>query len=263
MENGMEMPPLDLYKLKTDYYVLDGHHRVAAARQLGQLYLDAIVTEFVPARDTDYTRAFMARQQFERDTGLTGVAATTPEAYRKMWRMVQEYHKNRNSQEGRKGSVKEAANSWYLNVYVPITEKIRASGLPRAFPDRRAGDLFVYLHDYRERENGRGRDLTLDEALAEFRRDYLQRGRRFPSLATLLHLPSRGPRGGDGDKRDKGRPRVVASGRAEPSAPVSTMAPEGMIAGADAGSAPTGSTGASLAAEPQEADAAEAQAQRA
>src|SRR5690242_3070037 len=64
MENGVEMPPLDLYKLKSDYYVLDGHHRVAAARQLGQLYLDAIVTELVPARDTDYTRAFMARQQF-------------------------------------------------------------------------------------------------------------------------------------------------------------------------------------------------------
>jgi hypothetical protein len=169
----------------------------------------------------------MARQQFERDTGLTGVAATTPEAYRKMWRMIQEYHKNKNAQEGRKGSVKEAANSWYLHIYVPITEKIRASGLPRAFPDRRAGDLFVYLQDYREREKARGRGLTMDEALAEFRRDYLQRGRRFPSLSALLHLPSRGPRGRDSGTRDEGRPRVVASGRAEPSAAGFPATPEG------------------------------------
>jgi len=31
MEQGMEMPPIDVYKLGFGYYVLDGHHRLAAA----------------------------------------------------------------------------------------------------------------------------------------------------------------------------------------------------------------------------------------
>jgi hypothetical protein len=52
MTAGKVLPPLDLYKLKSgpsapgrepppsEYYVLDGHHRVAMARMLGQDFLD-------------------------------------------------------------------------------------------------------------------------------------------------------------------------------------------------------------------------------
>ncbi|MCC6625997.1 MAG: hypothetical protein IT340_01220 [Chloroflexi bacterium] len=57
MRDGKILPPLELYKLKprrtvggeqrdvTEYYVVDGHHRVAMARKLGQDYLDAHVVE--------------------------------------------------------------------------------------------------------------------------------------------------------------------------------------------------------------------------
>ena len=44
------LPPVDLYLLEGKYYVVDGNHRVAAARSIGQAYLDAIVTEFRPAQ---------------------------------------------------------------------------------------------------------------------------------------------------------------------------------------------------------------------
>src|SRR4051794_4112224 len=52
MEQGKPLPPLELYKLKgqptsdhqspavSEYYVVDGHHRVAMAKQLGQDFLD-------------------------------------------------------------------------------------------------------------------------------------------------------------------------------------------------------------------------------
>jgi hypothetical protein len=59
MRAGKMLPPLELYKLKprrqagteeraggTEYYVVDGHHRVAMARKLGQDYLDAHVVEY-------------------------------------------------------------------------------------------------------------------------------------------------------------------------------------------------------------------------
>jgi hypothetical protein len=58
MREGKVLPPLELYKMRprrrvgdeeravTEYYVVDGHHRVAMARRLGQDYLDAHVVEY-------------------------------------------------------------------------------------------------------------------------------------------------------------------------------------------------------------------------
>ena len=58
MEEGKILPPIEVYKArlrrkegereveKTEYYVVDGHHRVAMAKKLGQDYLDAHVVEY-------------------------------------------------------------------------------------------------------------------------------------------------------------------------------------------------------------------------
>src|SRR5262245_32387023 len=47
MRSGAALPAVELYKLGSGYYVVDGNHRVAAARELGQAEIDADVTEFV------------------------------------------------------------------------------------------------------------------------------------------------------------------------------------------------------------------------
>jgi hypothetical protein len=49
MKRGRELPVIELYQLGEEYYVVDGHHRVAAALTVGQLAMDAHVTEFLPA----------------------------------------------------------------------------------------------------------------------------------------------------------------------------------------------------------------------
>jgi hypothetical protein len=57
MQEGKTLPPLELYKLTrsphaahaaplSEYYVVDGHHRVAMARKLGQDFLDAHVVAY-------------------------------------------------------------------------------------------------------------------------------------------------------------------------------------------------------------------------
>jgi hypothetical protein len=61
MQQGKALPPLELYKLKgrrqavdvSEYYVVDGHHRVAMARKLGQDFLDAHVVEYKVAGPED------------------------------------------------------------------------------------------------------------------------------------------------------------------------------------------------------------------
>jgi len=57
MRAGQPLPPLELYALtvrgagperleRREYYVVDGHHRVAMARRLGQDFVDAHVVEY-------------------------------------------------------------------------------------------------------------------------------------------------------------------------------------------------------------------------
>jgi hypothetical protein len=58
MEAGKALPAIEVYKARlrrkqgereverTEYYVVDGHHRVAMAKKLGQDFLDAHVVEY-------------------------------------------------------------------------------------------------------------------------------------------------------------------------------------------------------------------------
>lgn len=42
----INMPPVELVQVGEDYYVLDGHHRISAARALGYIYINADVTRW-------------------------------------------------------------------------------------------------------------------------------------------------------------------------------------------------------------------------
>ena len=43
---GVELPPVELYKLGNRYFVLDGNHRVSVARYQGVQWIEAEVTRF-------------------------------------------------------------------------------------------------------------------------------------------------------------------------------------------------------------------------
>lgn len=49
MRRDLALPAIVVYLADGEYYVLDGHHRVAAAKALGRAFIDAEVTEYVPA----------------------------------------------------------------------------------------------------------------------------------------------------------------------------------------------------------------------
>ena len=44
---GEAMPPIDVYRVGALHFVIDGHHRVSVARQMGLEKIDAIVTEII------------------------------------------------------------------------------------------------------------------------------------------------------------------------------------------------------------------------
>ena len=47
MRRGDAMPPIEVYRLGPMHFVVDGHHRVSVARQIGLQEIDALVTEVV------------------------------------------------------------------------------------------------------------------------------------------------------------------------------------------------------------------------
>jgi hypothetical protein len=49
-QKGEDLPPVELYKIRDSYFVLDGHHRVSVARYHDVPTLEASVAEFHPKR---------------------------------------------------------------------------------------------------------------------------------------------------------------------------------------------------------------------
>jgi hypothetical protein len=46
-QHGTEMPPISVYRVGSEHFVRDGHHRVSVARALGAASIDAHVVELV------------------------------------------------------------------------------------------------------------------------------------------------------------------------------------------------------------------------
>jgi ParB-like chromosome segregation protein Spo0J len=46
MQSFRGFPPIEVYKVGNDYFILDGHHRASVARYLGNRFIEAYVTEW-------------------------------------------------------------------------------------------------------------------------------------------------------------------------------------------------------------------------
>src|SRR5436190_5287900 len=141
-QRGVGLPPVELYKLGYGYYVLDGHHRVAVAKQMGQQWIDALVTEFLPVTNPEAQRIFTERQRFERATGLTRIGAARPGNYARLEELVHEF-----AEEQGLGDLRAAARRWYGDVFRPVQVKIRARRLAQHFPGERTADVLLRIAD--------------------------------------------------------------------------------------------------------------------
>jgi nucleotide-binding universal stress UspA family protein len=144
-EAGTMLPPVSLYKLGYGYYVLDGHHRVAAAKQLGQLDIDAEVTEFVPLGDAQAQRVLAERRAFEQATGLQRIGAAVPGHYPQLEALIRAYAAAHGEED-----LREAAQQWESAVYRPVAALVRARRLSQQFPGERTADLVVRVVAYRD-----------------------------------------------------------------------------------------------------------------
>ena len=150
-----DFPPIVVYQLGDAYFVLDGHHRVAIARQRGMATIDAEVTE-LRARwhlrpDADIVELIHAEQQriFMEESGLDRtrpelcINLSRPAGYIELLETVQLHGYHAMLAAGRALDPAETSTDWFDNVYEPTLAAIRREKLDRAYPEATEADLFL------------------------------------------------------------------------------------------------------------------------
>ncbi|MDD2430174.1 MAG: 4Fe-4S binding protein [Firmicutes bacterium] len=169
MITGKELPPIELYKIKDDYYIVDGNHRVAAARRLGWKKIKARVTEYLPSADTP--EGILTREQsyFSFKTSLADIKLTEIGHYQALLKEIENYREYMHERYKEEPTLKEAAKKWHDDVYLPLADIIEKEGLIDEFPGRTTSDLFLYIVEHKKRLTAsEGREIPLIEALREF-----------------------------------------------------------------------------------------------
>ena len=157
---GVELPPIELYKIGEIYFVKDGNHRVSVARERGQVFVDARVIEVVsPApitsvedlldwiRNTDML-AFYAATRIGELRPDARIELTLPGQYEKLLEHISTHRWYLGIEKKREITYDEAVASWYDRVYLPTVEAIRHSDALRDFPHRSEADLYLWITEH-------------------------------------------------------------------------------------------------------------------
>jgi predicted phosphodiesterase len=177
MQRGKPLPPVDLYKIKDQYYVLDGNHRISAAKERGFKEINARVVEYLPSKATAENILYRDKTEFHDTTGLRqSIELTEPGQYRNLLRQITQHRGFLSEQVETEVPLKEAAEDWYNSIYRPLAAILEKAGLLDSFPGRTTADLYAYISVHQwERSHSRSFGSMIDKSIArsmeEFRRN--------------------------------------------------------------------------------------------
>jgi len=175
MLEGKPMPPVKLYQIKDDYYVLDGNHRISAARALGRKDISADIVELIPSKNSLENILYLERSEFEDKTGISSrIQLTEIGQYEYLIKQIESHRIYLQDHGSEDLSFKQAALDWYNTIYNPMITLIEKARLMESFPDRTPSDLFTYIafHQWelgRTRKYGFGIDDLIPNDMEAFR----------------------------------------------------------------------------------------------
>lgn len=157
MREGKSLPPVKLYKIKDEYYVLDGNHRISAAKEFGRSDIMAKIVEFIPSSNTLENIIYREKSDFMEQTGLTHpIEISEVGQFPYLFEQVEAHRAFLAGREKPGATVKQAAEDWYATIYQPMTGIIKKAKLLASFPGRTQDDLYAYI-SYHQWEKGRMR----------------------------------------------------------------------------------------------------------
>lgn len=181
IERGEELPPVRLYKVGEVYFVEDGHHRVAAARNQGAKYIDAELTEFepnVPIEAGVTEKDILIKSEYMDFLHLTHLDTLIPEhnlefsepgQYRALLEHIDVHRYFLGLEQKREIPYEEATTSWYENVYEPLVAIFNRLDMLSRFPGRTEADLYVWVSEHLYYLRRRyGPDVNLEQAVLDY-----------------------------------------------------------------------------------------------
>jgi hypothetical protein len=205
------MPTISVFEVGGAYFVEDGHHRVALARERGADYIDAEVTRletrYEIGADIDVAQLIHTEQQ-RKLLEASGLSRAQPDAvieftfvdgYTQLAEIIQAHGYELARRAGELPTPEQVAADWYETVYRPGLDAVRRAGLPELYASWNPTDADLFLWVYKIRRDLRGQDAAIDfDAAATHARGAKQheRSRRQVRREGSRPLPRRPPRQG-------------------------------------------------------------------
>jgi DNA-binding Lrp family transcriptional regulator/uncharacterized ParB-like nuclease family protein len=189
MRLGRPLKPVDLFQIKDEYYVLDGNHRIAAAKDFDHDEILAHIVEFIPSKDTLENILYRERAGFADQTQLpTEINLTEVDQYAHLTDQITEHQEYLQHEKGDMILFEKAALDWYKTIYRPLCTIIKREKLVDSFPGRTDADLYSYitLHQWkkgRKRRYGIGIAKLIEQNMEDFRRKMTNlKGVEYPEM---------------------------------------------------------------------------------
>jgi hypothetical protein len=140
LRRGEAMPPVELYRLGEAHFVIDGHHRVAVARAMGEKDITAHVIEILTTVGADrslrledlplrsHARVFHDRVPLPTHL-RSQLKLSTVEDYGDLAEGVEAWAFRSCQQRGELLNRREAAVAWFEEEYLPAIATLREAGL--------------------------------------------------------------------------------------------------------------------------------------
>jgi uncharacterized ParB-like nuclease family protein len=194
MVEGDELPPIDVYKVDDNYYVIDGHHRVSVAKKLGRATINARVIEVktrAPLGSDVDAEALLNAAEYAAFLETTQLHRTRPQArlecsrlgrYDEILQHIIGHGYFLSVEQHRNVPLQEAAASWYDNVYHPIAQAIRTHNVLARLPGWTETDVYVEVTRrwlaLSKKGEPSGPDPAIESLLAEHARRWWGRRRK-------------------------------------------------------------------------------------
>ncbi len=182
------LPPIEVYKIGDAYFIKDGNHRVSVAREKGQVFIDAYVTEIhTPGRvdkNTDLKKLVLEQEytDFLKETKLDLLYPgedfhfTLPGQYDKILQHISVHRWFMGEKLNRPISDEEAIKGWYEEVFQPVVQIIQEHNILKDFPQRTPMDLYLWILEHRwylaEEQKDR---VSVESAALHFSRQFSKR----------------------------------------------------------------------------------------
>jgi hypothetical protein len=169
------MPTISVFEVGRAYFVEDGHHRVALARERGADFIDAEVTRlettYEVGPDVDVAQLIHTEQQ-RKLLGESGLGRARPDAvieftfvdgYPQLAEIIKAHGYDLARRVGGLPAPEQLAADWYDTVYLPGCDAASGAGLPELYASWQPteADLFLWLYKLR-------RDLRVHDPAIDF-----------------------------------------------------------------------------------------------